>query len=303
MQARPTATLNERHPQPCQNANKPKDRACHDPTQAAPPRPPDGCSQSARKPLDRQVLRPGPPGAYWLYGAHAVSAALANPRRRWRRLVGLADALAELTASMGREPADAERLDRAAIAQLLPPDAVHQGLALLVEPLTGVTIEELAEKAAGQAIDAPATIVVLDQVTDPHNVGAILRSAAAFGALGLVMTDRHAPEESGSLAKAASGGLEIVPIARIANLSHALEVLKRAGYWSVGLAAEGERSLAQTGLSGRIALVLGSEGRGLRRLTRERCDHIARLPTTSAFGQLNVSAAAAIALYEFARNS
>jgi 23S rRNA (guanosine2251-2'-O)-methyltransferase len=238
----------------------------------------------------------------WLYGFHAVAAALNNPRRQPRRLVGTEEALAELrTAATPHQGWPAmERAERHALDRLLPPEAVHQGLALLVEPLEPLRVEEIsgdARKEGGRT----EILVVLDQVTDPHNVGAILRSAAAFGASGLVMTDRHAPDEGGALAKAASGALERVPIARTANLAQGLDHLKEAGFWTVGLAAEGERTLAEAGLSGRIALVLGSEGRGLRRLTRERCDLVARLPTAGDFAQLNVSVAAAIALYELRR--
>jgi 23S rRNA (guanosine2251-2'-O)-methyltransferase len=188
----------------------------------------------------------------------------------------------------GRPP---ERCEAATLAGLLPSGAVHQGLAALVEPLEDLPAE------------TPAHILVLDQVTDPQNVGAILRSAAAFGAAGLVLTERHAAPESGVLAKAASGALDVLPILRVVNLARSIETLKRAGFWCLGLAAEGQSTLAEAKPTGRVALVLGAEGTGLRRLTREHCDQLVRLPTRGPIDQLNVSSAAAVALYELVRQT
>lgn len=192
-----------------------------------------------------------------------------------------------------------ERTDPAALAALLPQGAVHQGLAALVDPLPMVDLAELLEDLPP---DAPTRLLLLDQVTDPQNVGAILRSAAALGAAGVILTERHAAPESGSLAKAASGALDVLPLVRVVNLSRAIEALKQAGFWCLGLAAEGEMTLAEAKPTGRIALVLGAEGTGLRRLTREHCDQLVRLPTQGPIDQLNVSNAAAIALYELARD-
>lgn len=235
-------------------------------------------------------------GAVWLYGLHAVSAALANPARRLRRLLvtrGAEQELAERFSPPWRivpEIVERNRLD-----STLPPDAIHQGAALLVDPLPAPPMEKLLADSTGP-------VLVLDQVTDPRNVGAILRSAAAFGAAALVVQDRHAPQETGALARAASGALEVVPILREVNLARALEQLKKAGLWVVGLEAAGPVTLAQSGLTGRrVALVLGAEGEGLRRLTRETCDELVRLPIHAAMESLNVSAAAAVALYELAR--
>ena len=191
-----------------------------------------------------------------------------------------------------------ETVDRERLARQLPAGAVHQGLALLAEPLPPADIYEVCDDLA----DRPqAALVLLDQVTDPHNVGAILRSAAAFGARAVICTERHAAAETGVLAKAASGALEHVPLVAVANLARAMELLKEAGVWCAGLAADAPQTLAEARLTGKIAVALGAEGSGLRRLTRERCDMLLRLPTQGPIAQLNVSNAAAIALYELAR--
>jgi len=224
--------------------------------------------------------------------------ALRNPARRIRRLVATAAALSELP-STGPAGLTIERFEPAALSALLLPGAVHQGLAALVEPLPMVDLPSLIEDAAAET----ARLVVLDQVTDPHNVGAILRSAAAFEAAGVILTERHAAPESGVLAKAASGALDHVPLVRVVNLARAIEALKQAGFWCLGLAGEAETSLAEARPAGRVALVLGAEGSGLRRLTREHCDQLVRLPTTGPIDQLNVSNAAAVALYELVRTA
>ncbi len=234
----------------------------------------------------------------WLHGVHPVAAALANPARRLRRLLLTESGRAALIPRLpppwriGPEPAEKENL-----ARLLGAETVHQGCALLVEPLEAPPLERFLEHSAGP-------VLVLDQVTDPRNIGAILRSAAAFGAAGVVLQERHAPGETGALARAASGALEAVPILREVNLARALRTLKEAGLWVVGLEAGGPVTLAQAaqGLAGRrVALVLGAEGEGLRRLTRETCDELARLPIRPAMESLNVAAAAAVALYELTR--
>ncbi|WP_439578613.1 23S rRNA (guanosine(2251)-2'-O)-methyltransferase RlmB [Elioraea sp.] len=227
-----------------------------------------------------------PHGPYWIYGAHAVRAALGNPARTVRRVLATREAAATL-------PPDAapERAEGSAIAALLPPGAVHQGLAALVDPLSPLP---LADALAA----SPGPVLVLDQVTDPRNVGAILRSAAAFGAAAVIVQDRHAPLEGGAMARAAAGALERVPLLRAVNLARTLEALKQAGLWIVGLDAAAPTMLAAAGLGDRrLALVLGAEDEGMRRLTREACDLTVRLPQLGTVESLNVSVAAAIALY------
>lgn len=224
----------------------------------------------------------------WLYGTHAVLAALANPKRVIRRLLATENTAAHLPPTIKLKP---EILPARELEARLPREAVHQGLAILAEPLPVLGLDE-ACAAAG-----PALVVALDQVTDPHNVGAILRSAAAFGARALVLTERHAPSAIGTLAKSASGALEHVPIIRIVNLARGLDDLKDLGYAVLGLAEEADLGLSEIRPGSRTALVLGAEGAGLRRLTRERCDRLVRLPTRGPIGSLNVSNAAAVALY------
>ena len=250
---------------------------------------------------DRPTFQPparsaGAPG-HWLYGAHSVLAALANPRRRSHRLLMTEEArlaLGERLAGLPGPPA--ELVDRQSLDRTLPQGVVHQGIALAVEPLPEPSLEEVIAGVGDQA-----SLVVLDQVTDPHNVGAVLRSAAAFGAAGLVLPERHAPAATGVLAKAASGALELVPLVHVVNLARSLNILKNAGFWCVGFDAGANDRLDIADLSGRVALVLGAEGTGLRRLTRDHCDFMVRLPTSPSFPSLNVSNAAAIALYELAR--
>jgi 23S rRNA (guanosine2251-2'-O)-methyltransferase len=239
-----------------------------------------------------------PRGTVWLYGHHAIAAALANPQRRLRRLLLTEDAEASLLIAVPQPwPLQPERADRARLDQLLGRDAAHQGAALLADPL--------APPALAQALERPGPVLVLDQVTDPRNVGAILRAAAAFGVAAVITQDRNAPEETGALAKAASGALEKVPLFRAVNIARTLVALKAAGCWVVGLDAGGGRLSGPALRQRRVALVLGSEGDGMRRLTRDTCDEIAGLamPTghPSEMESLNVSAAAAVALYELRR--
>ncbi|WP_188669335.1 23S rRNA (guanosine(2251)-2'-O)-methyltransferase RlmB [Aurantiacibacter arachoides] len=232
-------------------------------------------------------------GAVRLWGRHAVEAALNNPDRHHRKLWATLEGLDSLD---GELPADfpLERAEVADLARLVARDAPHQGLVLECDPLDDL---HLSDVLAG---DADRPIVVLDQVTDPHNVGAILRSAAAFNAAAIVTQDRHAPPESGVIGKSASGALEIVPWVRVVNLARALEEIAEAGYWRIGLAGEAEANFAEALPTGPVALVLGAEGEGMRHNVGQHCDALARLPISAAMESLNVSNAAAIALYAIA---
>jgi len=253
----------------------------------------EAASGRGARPGEQQREHQQPGGPYWLYGHHAVSAALANPERKILRLAQVGTD--EVPMVEGHEW---ERVPRDILESWLPPGAVHQSLAAKVHPLPDRGIEDVIAAAEGQE---HAYLMILDQVTDPQNVGAILRSAAAFGALAVVLTERNAAPESGALAKAASGALEHVPLVRVTNLSRAIELLKKGGFWIAGLAAEAPRTLAEAKLSGKVGLALGAEGPGLRRLTREHCDLLVRLPTGGPIDHLNVSNAAAVALYELVR--
>jgi 23S rRNA (guanosine2251-2'-O)-methyltransferase len=243
----------------------------------------------------RRGHRPSQPhgGRPRFWGRHAVTAALANPGRRAHKLFATREALAQLDIPPVLPVTYADVAD---LGRLVPHDAPHQGLVLEVDPLDDIWLGDLLETGR----DDRRPLLVLDQVTDPHNVGAILRSAAAFDALGIVTQDRHAPPESGTVARAASGALEIVPWARVVNLSRALDEIAEAGFWRIGLTGATQQTLAEAMGEARICLVLGAEGEGLRQNTESHCDELARLPISSRVESLNVSNAAAIALYAVA---
>lgn len=223
------------------------------------------------------------------WGKHAVAAALDNPNRKILKAWATREAAAFMQFPQDVPVTQAEAPD---LGRLVPQDAPHQGVVIEVEPLQEAWLDDLLHGA-----DERAVLLVLDQVTDPHNVGAILRSAAAFGAIGIVTQDRHSPPESGVVAKAASGALERVPWVRVVNLARALEEIGEAGFWRIGLTGDSEMELKQALGPRRVALVLGAEGPGLRPNTREHCDALASLPITDAVESLNVSNAAAVALY------
>ncbi len=231
-----------------------------------------------------------------LWGRHPVLAALANPARKGMgRLIVTTDRAEEIeSGSLAPHGHRAEVMDAPALAKLLPPGAAHQGFVFKVAPLEGVSLDELAEPAQG-------VIVMLDQITDPQNVGAIFRSALAFGARGIVVQDRHSPSLSGALAKAAVGATERLPHARVTNLSRALERLAEAGWRAVAMDGEAQLTLEEALDGGPTVIVMGSEGDGVRRLVAEHCDVAAKIPMPGGFESLNVSNAAAIALYEAAR--
>jgi 23S rRNA (guanosine2251-2'-O)-methyltransferase len=246
--------------------------------------------------FQRPRLPDTPRGALWLYGLHAVAAALANPARRLRHLMLTEEAQQTLTERQPPPwPVPPEQVERGRLDHLLGRDIAHQGVALLADPLATPSLQH--------ALERPGPLLVLDQVTDPRNVGAILRSAAAFGVAAVITQDRNAPEETGSLAKAASGALETIPLLRAVNIARTLIALKAAGLWTVGLDAGGAMLSGPSLHERRVALVLGAEGEGLRRLTRETCDEIAGLRMPGKMESLNVSVAASVALYELTRRT
>lgn len=229
-------------------------------------------------------------GAVRLWGRHAVEAALKNPDRNHRKLWATREGVESLD---GELPANfaVEWAQAADLARLVARDAPHQGLVLECDPLDDIFLGDVLEG------DPTRPVIVLDQVTDPHNVGAIMRSAAAFNACAIVTQDRHAPVESGTLAKSASGALEVLPWVRVVNLARALEEIAEAGYWRIGLDGTAETTLGEALPTGPVALVLGAEGDGMRHNITQHCDAIAKLPISEAMESLNVSNAAAIALY------
>ncbi len=232
-------------------------------------------------------------GMVRLWGRHAVEAALKNPDRQHRKLWATREGIASLD---GELPANfpVEYAQAADLARLVARDAPHQGLVLECAGLEDMFLEDVLDG------DPARPLVILDQVTDPHNVGAIMRSAAAFNACAILTQDRHAPPESGTLAKSASGALEVVPWVRVVNLARALDEVAEAGYWRIGLDGSGATTLGEALPAGPIALVLGAEGEGMRHNVMQHCDATARLPISSAIESLNVSNAAAIALYAIA---
>ncbi len=240
------------------------------------------------------------PARLWLYGRHAVAAALANPERRVRRVLATrnaADWLAErggLLENIGAQKFEDTKPD--AIDRALPSGAVHQGLAAEVFDLPRMRLKE-----ACAPDDEARPVIVLDQITDPQNIGAIFRSAAAFGARAIVVQDRRTPPLSGALAKAAAGAIETVPCVPVVNIARALEALQGLGYFCAGLAGEADKSVADAPKKMPIALVLGAEGAGLRQLVAATCDALVRIPIAPSMESLNVSTAAAVALYELTR--
>ena len=270
----------------------------------APPRPREPTATTLRAPAPAPRLNAPAPtgnrlpatprGSVWLHGLHPVAAALANPNRRLKRLLLTEEAEATLLTRFPQPwPLATERVDRAKLDGLLGRDTVHQGAGLLADLL--------APPALTAVLERPGPVLVLDQVTDPRNIGAVLRSAAAFGVAAVIMQDRNTPEETGVLAKAASGALETVPLLRAVNLARTLAALKAAGLWVVGLDTDGGPLRGTAFAERRVALVLGAEGAGLRRLTRDTCDEMAGLAMPGAMESLNVSAAATVALYELTR--
>ncbi|RDC60350.1 23S rRNA (guanosine(2251)-2'-O)-methyltransferase [Alteripontixanthobacter maritimus] len=232
-------------------------------------------------------------GQVRLWGHHAVEAALKNPERQHRKLWATREGVASLDGDLPQDFA-VEYADPHDLARLVAQGAPHQGLVLECAALEDVFLDDVL----AQADDRP--LVILDQVTDPHNVGAILRSAAAFDVAAIVTQDRHAPPESGVVGKSASGALESVPWVRVVNLARAMEQIAEHGYWRIGLAGDAETTLAEALPTGKVALVFGAEGPGMRQNIANHCDALARLPIGEAMESLNVSNAAAVTLYAVA---
>lgn len=228
---------------------------------------------------------------FWLYGQHAVEAAIQNPIRKKFKIKSIKPLPDSFTQGIS-----AQVVSRNEIDSLCPEGAVHQGIVLQVAPLPLKNIDEFLSENKKQDV-----ILILDQVTDPHNIGAILRSAAAFDASAVIVADSHAPQETATLVKSSCGGIEVVPLIRVPNLARAMELIKKNGYWILGLDGKAKGTVTQGKLPEKTAFVLGSEGDGLRRLTEENCDTLIKLPISPKMESLNVSNAAAIALYEYRR--
>ena len=241
------------------------------------------------------------PARLWIYGRHAVAAALANPERRVRRVMATKNAtdwLAERNGHLEKiEPQKFEDTKPDAIDRALPPGAVHQGLAAEVFDLPRMRLKETCAPETGAG-----PVVVLDQITDPQNIGAIFRSAAAFGACAIIVQDRRTPPLSGALAKAAAGAIETVPCVHVVNIARAIEALQGVGYFCAGLAGDADMNVGDAPKQMPVALVLGAEGAGLRQLVAATCDALVRIPIAPAMESLNVSTAAAVALYELTRS-
>lgn len=241
--------------------------------------------------------RPPPADGIWLYGRHAVAAALANPARKVKRVLATRNA-ADWLKELGAAEAALARLEDMkpdAIDRLLQEGAVHQGLAMLTEELPRARLKDICAPA-----DKSAPVLVLDQITDPQNIGALFRSAAAFGARAVIVQERRTPPLSGALAKAAAGAVETLPCVDVVNIARALEALKDLGYHCAGLAGEAAADISEFP-DAPLALVMGAEGAGLRQLVAATCDRLYRIPIARDVESLNVSNAAAISLYEASR--
>lgn len=231
-----------------------------------------------------------------IYGLHAVEAALANPKRQISQIVATENAARKLAGPLKIRGLPVEIVQTRHFERILPADTVHQGVCITVAPLDEPSLDDLAERAT-----SGRPIVVLDQVTDPHNVGAVLRSATVFGTSGLVMTRRHSPPLHGTLAKSASGALELIPVALVQNLAKALAELKASGVNVIGLAGDAPHAIEAEQFDMPVALVFGAEGKGLREKTTETCDRLVRISARGPLASLNVSNAAAVALHVVAQ--
>ena len=225
---------------------------------------------------------------YYIYGKHACEAAFLNKSRQIHKIFSTANN-SEIIPTKFRSLI--EIVDIKEFFRFLPEDSVHQGIAILSSPLENKFLEHAK-------FSENSTLAILDQITDPHNFGAILRNAAAFGVEGIIIPNDHSPPENGIVAKASSGALETVPIYNVVNISNTMNFLKKSGFWIIGLDGSAKEYISKKALSGKSCLVLGSEGKGLRRLTKENCDVILKIPIDPRMESLNVSVASAIAFYE-----
>lgn len=236
------------------------------------------------------------PAAYWLYGKHPVIAALNNPKRKIFKIIAAGNEIlsSEMTDLLKNRSIPLEIMVKHEFDSFLPKDALHQGLCAQVAFLDNCPLEKII------ANHQTKHLLILDQVTDPHNIGAIMRTSAAFDVSAVIIPEKNSCPETGVLAKSASGALDLIPIVRVVNLVSAIKLLKKNNFWIIGLDAYSEKELSQIEIPSKTVLVLGSEGSGLRRLTLENCDFTAKLPISKQIESLNVSNAAAIALYEIA---
>jgi 23S rRNA (guanosine2251-2'-O)-methyltransferase len=227
---------------------------------------------------------------YYIYGIHPSIAALKNPKRKVKEIICTTANFEKYRDLIVSHPY--KILEPGKIDEFLPEHSVHQGLAIKVEPLPNYNIEDIEDEAPN------ICLAILDQISDPHNIGAIIRSAAAFGVSAIILTDDNSPPENAIIAKSASGGLELVRVIRITNLSAAIKTLKKKGFWIIGLDSNTDKSFNSDIVTGKVAIALGAEGKGLRRLTKENCDFLAKIDMSNNTESLNVSNAAAIVFYE-----
>ena len=234
----------------------------------------------------------------WIYGIHATIAALKNPNRRINSILTTKHSSDFVTNLNNPDLPPHQIIDKYRLDAILPPDSVHQGIATQCDPLPSPQLEDVISNQAENS-----ALIILDQANDPRNIGSVLRSAAAFNATAVIVPDRGTPVISGSMAKSAAGAVEQVPIVRVKNLARSLGIIKSAGYWCVGLDGRATKTLSEARLSGKIAIVIGAEGSGLRQLTSETCDYLVKIPISGQMESLNLSIATSIALYELNRNS
>ncbi len=252
--------------------------------------------RNAYKQQSKQKQKQNGVGQLIIYGRHAVISALKNPLRRVNKLLITLDTKDEIKKDFPQSPYNI--VDKNDINKVLPDNAVHQGFALYCSRLESYTLEEILDLSDKKT---DCHILILDQVTDPQNIGAIIRSCVAFDTLALIVQDKHSPLESGAMDKAAAGTIEKLPIARVTNISHTIDILKDNGFWVMGMDGYADITIDKVKKNGKMAIVMGSEGKGMRRLVQENCDASVKLPINLEVESLNVATAAAVALYELNR--